>query len=85
MGDGLFCKEEGPKRHRDVCLIGNPEDRPYFPDVWFSKHQDKGVNLLKNKGVNHWTSGRDFQVGEGKRGSRRELGPFGWGWREDKM
>jgi hypothetical protein len=31
---------------------------------------------LMNKGANHWVSRRDFWVGEGKRGSRRELGPF---------
>jgi hypothetical protein len=29
-----------------------------------------------NKGVNHWASRQDFRVGEGKRGSRRELGPL---------
>jgi hypothetical protein len=32
-----------------------------------------------NKGANHWASRRDFQVGKGKRGSRREIGLFGWG------
>jgi hypothetical protein len=26
------------------------------------------TNSLKNKGANHWSSRRDFQVGEGKRG-----------------
>jgi hypothetical protein len=26
-----------------------------------------------NKGANHWASGWDFCVGEGKRGSRREV------------
>jgi hypothetical protein len=31
-----------------------------------------------NKGIYHWASRRDFQVGWRKRGSRRELGPFGW-------
>ena len=30
-----------------------------------------------NKGANHSVSGRDFWVGQKKRGSRRELGPFG--------
>jgi hypothetical protein len=32
-----------------------------------------------NKGVNHWVSRQDFQVGRMKRGSRRELGVFGIG------
>jgi hypothetical protein len=30
-----------------------------------------------NKGANHWASRRDFRVGEGKRGSQRELSSFG--------
>jgi hypothetical protein len=29
-----------------------------------------------NKGANHWINRRDFRVGQKKRGSRRELGPF---------
>ena len=29
-----------------------------------------------NKGINHWTSRQDFQLGRRKRGSRRELGAF---------
>jgi hypothetical protein len=37
------------------------------------------TNPLMNKGVNHWVSRQDFQVGRMKRGSRRELGVFGIG------
>jgi hypothetical protein len=29
-----------------------------------------------NKGANHWENRWDFQVGQRKRGSRRELGLF---------
>jgi hypothetical protein len=36
------------------------------------------VNQSPNEeGANHWASRQDFWVGEGKRASRRELGPFG--------
>ena len=44
------------------------------------------VNLpLMNKGTNHWASRRDFQVGEGKRVGKREIGAFGPGEGEAKL
>jgi hypothetical protein len=37
-----------------------------------------------NKEANLWANRRDSHVGQKKRGSRRELGLFGWSYHEDK-